>query len=256
MNMKFKAGGALIGAAVLINASSAFASLGTGTLSITAPNYNGPSGTGDQAGPYTVTSLTVSTGVVPVGTAPNDSFQTFCLGSQIDFTPPASYHSQISDTVQPAGPAPGGVGAPGYVTWGTAWLYSQFRAGTLSGLTHITDNDALQVAIWTLQNQSLSGISFGTGANLTTIQNDATALENFVATQAGKAGVSDTSDAAGAFGVYALNMYTGTSTSPSYVQPELVLVPVPEPATVLAGALVALPLGLSVVRSLRKERKA
>ncbi len=232
--------------ASLFAAPSLFAQIiGTGSLYITAPNY---SSGGDQAGPYQVQNLTVSTGVIPAS-----FFQTFCIGSQVDFTPNNTYNYEISDTVQP--PSAGG---PGYVTWGTAYLYSQFLAGSLGvgGNSTISTpgsvmNDALQAAIWDLQGQSLSGITLNGPLNTS----DLNQFLRDAADAAMAAGVSsDENDASGAFGIYALNMLSAPG---AYAQPELVQVsvPVPETNTVFAGALLLLPLGLSALRQIDKRRE-
>jgi hypothetical protein len=259
--MKLKACCALIGAS-LFTTPALFAqivttgNIGTGSLLITAPNY---STHGDQAGPYLIQNLTVATGVNPAST-----FQTFCIGSQVNFYPGSTYNYQISDTVQPAS----GVGSPGYVTWGTAYLYSQFLTGALGFGGNTTTpastsaalqlNDALQVAIWTLQGQSLSGIAFSGSVNTS----DVNAFLADALNAASTAGVSDGSDANGAFGIYALNMYSGDT----YAQPELVQVPgtrlpptpVPEPGTVFAGAFAGLmllaPIGRNMLGKMRKQR--
>jgi hypothetical protein len=249
--IKLKTGSAFAVASLFV-APSLFAQIiGTGSLYITAPNY---SSGGDQAGPYVVQNLTVSTGVTPAST-----FQTFCIGSQVDYTPGNTYNYQISDTVQPAS----GVGSPGYVTWGTAYLYNQFLAGLLGvgGSTTISTpgnaiNDALQAAIWDLQGQSLSGITFSGALNMP----DVNQFLNDAAVAAMAANVSsDENDASGAFGVYALNMLSAPG---AYAQPELVQVPqpplpapVPETSTVFAGGLMLVPLGLSFLRRVRAKGK-
>lgn len=242
----------LIGASLFI-APSLFSQIvttgdiGTGSLNINAPNYNS---IGDQAGPYLV-NLSVGTGVTVAS-----SFQTFCIGSQVDYFPGSTYNYQISSVVQP-----NGIVAPGYVTWGTAYLYSQFLTGALgyggntptpaSSPSQLVVNDALQVAIWDLQNQSLAGVVFSAPVNTADVNQFLADASN----AAGLAGVSDLSNGNGAFGVYALNMYSGTT----YAQPELVEVPsapVPEPSTVFAGlfagALLLFPFGRNLVRTLRK----
>jgi hypothetical protein len=244
--IKLKTCCALAGAS-LFAAPSLFAQIiGTGSLNITAPNY---SSGGDQAGPYQIQNLTVSTGVIPAS-----SFQTFCIGSQVDYTPGTTYNYQISGSVQPSN-----VGGPGYVTWGTAYLYNQFLNGLLGvgGNTTLSTpgnviNDALQVAIWDLQGQSLSGITLSGSLNTAEVNqflNDAS-----VAALAANIS-SDENNANGAFGIYALNMLTDAGT---YAQPQLVQVPVPVPETntVFAGALLLLPLGLGAWRQIGKRSEA
>lgn len=238
-NMRFTTCCALVGASLLA-ASNLFAQVtGTGSLYITAPNF-GP----DQAGPYVVQNVNVASGVNPGST-----FLTFCIGSQVDYYPSSTYTYQISSQVAP------NTVSPGFVTWGTAYLYSQFLSGGAGQNTDITTtsakelNDALQVAIWDLQGQITSGITYSApSVNMT----DVTNFLNAAASAATSAGVNDEANANGAFGVYALNMYSGTQS----MQPELVQVPVPEPSTVLAGAVLLAPLGISTLRLVRKHRKA
>jgi len=245
--------GAFVGSALLLTSPSLFATIiGTGSLTILAPGY-GP----DQAGPYSVSAVVVSSGVNP-----GSSFQTFCLGSQVDYTPGPGYTYQISDIVEPSGAPPGGVGAPGYVTWGTAWLYSQYLGGTLPGYSGTVNglfNDALQEAIWTLQKQTFNGIgltlSAAATADPTDLANDLNALLGaaVAAATADNIAGGDGSNANGAFGVYALDLLTGPNT---YAQPQLVMVPVPEPSTMIAGALMVVPFLGGAVRGLRRERAA
>jgi hypothetical protein len=245
MRMKLKGCCGIIVASSLLTSPSLFAEIiGTGSLTITAPGYPP-----DQAGPYAISSLTASSGLNP-----GSSFETFCLGTQINYSPGSTYSYQISDTVQPSGSptaSPPGVGSPGFVTWGTAWLYSQYRAGLIGdGSNNDGENDALQGLIWYLQGQSTTkpeGVTYSPDSGFyTTFLND-------VMSAASKAGVSDTSDANGAFGVYALNLYTGSSSDPTYAQPQLCLVTTPEPTTFLAGTLMLLPFGSSAFRQLRKK---
>jgi hypothetical protein len=291
MRIKLKVCCGIIGAASLLTSPSLFASyvvIGTGTMTLTAPGYSGDAqANGDQAGPYSVYNLTSSSGVVPInGSVPSPvsstggQFETFCIGTQVDYSPPYVGYYQISDTVQPGGaalnPIPGtgsgAVGTPGFVTWGTAYLYSQYRAGAFTsgplavagfgdGLANNNETDALQQAIWSLQGQVFAGI-VGYGPDTP----DATAYAyfmNLASTAATKDGITggDGSEAYGAFGVYALNIYSGSGTGPSfnaepqgdYAQPQLVLVPVPEPTTFLAGGLMLLPFGASALRIARKR---
>jgi hypothetical protein len=164
----------IAGAALLLTASSALAdiTLGTGALNpITAPGYNGSGGDGDQAGPYNIAGLTVSSGLTPLGTVSGGliTFETFCIGTQVDYSPGSGFNYQISDSVEPGGTASatgsGVVGPPGFVTWGTAYLYSQYRAGNIGdGSANDATDDAIQAAIWILQGQTINGVvNFGSG---------------------------------------------------------------------------------------------
>jgi hypothetical protein len=74
-------------------------------------------------------------------------------------------------------------------------------------------------------------------------------------------GTSDTTvfnNSLGAYGVIAMNLFTGGNDTPanpgSPAQDQLALVP--EPTTMLAGALLLFPFGASTLRILRKNRAA
>ena len=126
------------------------------------------------------------------------------------------------------------------ISIGTAWLYSQFAAGTLSGYNYAygagrqssTSAGALQQAIWWLEGET-GGVQNGfvTTAETALSLNDTTIKNN----------------ANGAYGVEVLNLGAAGT-----VQDQLVIVP--EPTTVLAGALLLLPLGASTLRILRRNR--
>lgn len=221
----------LITVATIFTAPSLFAAIiGTGQLTITAP------GLPDVNGPYAVQTTAVTTG-------PNlGNFETFCIGSQVDYFSGQSYTYQISTSVQPFTAENGG--GLQYVALGTAWLYSQYRAGNVGdGSVNDANNDALQQAIWYLQGQ-VGGVN-----------------NSFVTTAASHIGgaghLEDQSN--GAFGVYALNLSIGSGNQApgdvdGYAQPQLCLIPVPEPATIAAGAMLLLPLGASMMRVVRNRK--
>lgn len=261
--MKLKTWCVLVGASLFVTPSLFAQIVGTGSLILSAPNYNGAGGNGDQAGPYQVTQLNVSSGQSPVST----TFQTFCIGTEVDYYPGNTFDYQISETVKPNNGSfgNGSVGPPGYVTWGVAYLYSQFLAGNIgvggnsptvtTGTAAEQVNDALQAAIWTLQEQQYSGVVQFGGTLNTSLVNQ---FLNDAATAAANDHISsDTNNANGAFGVYALDITQVGQTG--FSQPQLVELPcVPEPSTVVAGVLMLLPLGLStlrVARNLRKRRE-
>jgi hypothetical protein len=158
-------------------------------------------------------------------------FQTFCIESTVYYNPGTSYSVAISQQ--------SGDGTA--ITIGTAWLYSQFVAGTLSGYNYTYGSDRtasatlLQEAIWWLQGQTW-GVkdSFITTAETALSLNDTTIM----------------GEANGAYGVYALNLG-----NPDSVQDQLV-VAVPEHSTIIAGALLLVPLAASTLRILRKTRTA
>lgn len=238
---------AIAGTASLLTAPTAFATLiGSGDLTISAPGL----GSGDVDGPYSVQTTSVTSGQ-NLG-----NFETFCVGSTVDYYSGGTYSYQISTVVQPF--ADGTSGGLGYITLGTAWLYNQYLTGAIGdGSKNDSTDNAIQLAIWYLQGQQSGGAD---NSYVTAAINAITGL-----------GGSYTANANGAWGVYALNMspigQTGTAPGDAYgyAQPELCEIPdqpgynynaVPEPSTVFAGSLLLLPLGVSIVRILRKNRIA
>jgi hypothetical protein len=157
-------------------------------------------------------------------------FETFCLNKGI-LANAGPYNYVSSDSVVPdTGLTPN---SPNPIVLGTAWLYSQFRSGGLAGYTYGNAGSAndLQAAIWYFQGNAGYGInSFVTAAQA--------ALNNLGLTAAG-----------GEYGVFALTL---TDNQRNYAQPVLGMVP--EPSTVIAGALLLLPFGVSTLRILRKSK--
>lgn len=209
---------ALLGAAALLGAPNLFASIsGTGSIDVNY-DYNN----------HIFNVDTTSTSGPALG-----SFQTFCLNSQVFVQTPGTYNYNISDTVVP------GAITPDPITIGTAWLYSQFRDGSLVGYTDTSANNVLlQQAFWWLQSDP-SGV--GGAVN-----------NAFIAAAEMALNLTDTTilaDANGAYGVFALNL---TDANGNSVQPVLGMVP--EPSTIVAGALLLLPLGVSTLRIMRKNK--
>jgi hypothetical protein len=194
------------------------------------------------------------------------AFQTFCIEYNEEFVPGNTF-----DYNKNTGSVAGGVSGQDAtdshtgltmdnVSIGTAWLYSQFRAGTL------TDNSAnnyftsgnrqsnagiLQNAIWFLEGE----ITVDQSANRYILEAES---------KLGKTLAQLEVDSKGAYGVIALNLFNGSgyytsATNPSGVtyhvnQDQLAIVP--EPTTIFAGALLLLPFGAGALRILRKARAA
>ncbi len=186
------------------------------------------------------------------------NFNTFCLeDSEYIFNPPTGPYNYF----QNSGAVKGGPGVDGVdshtglsmdsVSIGTAWLYSQFRAGTIPGYlaNHLNNAGVLQNAIWMLEGE----IPMAANAYVTLAQNNL---------PAGYASVTDPS--LGAYGVIALNLYdvhiggyndTQVQFSDGtlhYINQDLLAI-VPEPTTMIAGALLLLPFGASTLRLLRRR---
>ncbi|MGO8699205.1 MAG: hypothetical protein ACLQVY_15970 [Limisphaerales bacterium] len=171
-------------------------------------------------------------------------FQTFCTEIAEEFTPGDSYSvTSIGNNALYAG-----TGKPVPITLGVAYLYSQFAAGTLAGYDYTygggrsTTAGALQEAIWYLLGESGDGAALPmTGPN-SWVYND---LLNSGITGSWKA------PADGAYGVGDM-----TLNAPGQAQDQLVMVAVPEPSTMIAGALMLLPFGASTMRILRRKNSA
>jgi hypothetical protein len=109
-----------------------------------------------------------------VATATGTGFETFCVQTQVDFTPynwgnTTPYNFTLSLSSIGTGWNPSDAFA---LSEGTAYVYSQFAQGILSGYdytdtaTRITDAGELQAAIWALQGgQTYGGFPSGTTGN-------------------------------------------------------------------------------------------
>lgn len=147
----------------------------------------------------------------------------------------------------------GGVGPTGDpISKATAWLFSQFASGSLSGYDYTvgsgraTDAGNLQKAIWWLEQESSAYSGIGdTEADATSADNEWLDLAK---SQLGYASYLDmrTDDANGAYGVRVMNLY---DLNGDRAQDMLM---VPEPTTILAGALLLLPFAASTIRRFRK----
>lgn len=159
-------------------------------------------------------------------------FQTFCVEYNEEFYPGTSYSVGISSRAMYGGQPPNG----DPISIGTAWLYSQFAKGTLSGYnytygsaTRSPQAGLLQQAIWWLEGEN--------GGVRTGYIN--TAEDALYGAHGPTQDAKITLDAPhGAYGVAVMNLG-----APGAVQDQLVVVP--EPTTLIAGALLMLPFGLS-----------
>ena len=140
-------------------------------------------------------------------TSANGVFQTFCIehNENIDFS--STYNYAIS-----GGAIQGGLsgGNPDPISLGTAYLYSQFRAGTLGGYSsgNSADQNNLQNAFWMLEGE------------LTYDGNNVYIAAAKTALSATDAQVQ--ADGGGIYGVQAMNV---TTLSGGIAQDQLILVP-------------------------------
>ena len=168
-------------------------------------------------------------------------FQTFCVETSEYFTPGHTYDVSFSYNIKYDGGLFLPNGEP--ITMGTAWLYSQFAAGTLIGNGPLPYDYAngggrtatagdLQQAIWYLQGE----------ASLVNGGADGTAFYNAAVSALG-ATINDPAN--GAYGVVVLNLTSSDGNDQDQLMvvpnPSAVVVSVPEPMPVaLLGASIAL----------------
>ncbi len=226
-----------------------------GTINIAA---NRPAGGGSGylgGGAFTV-SVTSGLGTVVGGNGLpgllGTGYSAFCLEFNEHISLPGNYDANVNTEAVRGGGGPN----PDPISRATAWLYSQFRNGTLAinapgyVYNNNTQSDKLQEAIWWLE-QETSAFSGSAPLGSESSFNNYLVTAAVTATGAGTAANARLIDANGEWGVMALNLYTGPDV---YNQDMLAIVP--EPATMIAGALLLLPFGASTIRFLRKNRTA
>lgn len=254
-----------IGVPSLFLASNVFAGLST-TLDLAPNGYRDPNFAGGEftalvTGGANYAANYSSSAQATVGG--QNGFETFCVEIDTEFTPGSTYNTSIGNTILPSGAA---------ITIGTAYLYSQFAQGTLQNYNYNQNStgtgsraytsDELQDAIWYLQgeitgagNQYTKGDNFlySFGGFLFDPKSDP-----FVQLAESMFGVNAfASDSSNNYGVQVLEL---TSSDGSPAQDQLVytsvnsVVPVPEPATFAAGAMLLAPLGISALRTIRKKK--
>lgn len=229
----------LVAAAMMI-ASSALASL---TVYVDRSYYN--TGLG---GEFSV--LTSDPGLLssysPLALNPDGTrFQSFCLETTEEIADATVGYGPFSGTID-KGAVNGGYsgGNPDPISLGTAYLYYKFATGQLNydyanAVSRLSDARLLQDCIWFLEGEYAG--AYGPNSVFNT-------SNKYYQIVSGLFGGSVTSDANGEFGVYALNLVTRDG-----VQVQSQLIYLPEPSTVVAGALLLLPFGVSTLRILRKK---
>ncbi|HRE81897.1 MAG TPA: VPDSG-CTERM sorting domain-containing protein [Opitutaceae bacterium] len=232
----------------LLAATAAFASSGW-AATITLSLNEGSNGNGLGGGSYTASGSGLSTAgyaaISHPGSAAAGTFQTFCLEYSEHFTPGTVYNYSIGNAATLGGVS-GATNGADPISLGTAWLYSQFAAGSLAGYDYgagrKASNTSLQLAIWFLENET-SGIS-GYSSYGTPGQNvflDA-AFAKFGSASSARA------DANGAYGVQVLNLTKGQTHAQSQLYASA---PIRVPDT---GATVVL-FGLTLAGLLGIKRK-
>jgi hypothetical protein len=167
-------------------------------------------------------------------------FQTFCIERSETYGPGVTYDVTISDRAIYGSMPPDG----DPISIGTAWLYSQFAAGTLSGYNYTYGGfragsaGELQQALWWLEVES-------GGVRNSYIDTAETAL--YGAGNTG--GIYDTyiqGDAGGAYNVVALNLWDVNTEG--VIQDQLMVIP--EPGVAGFGLLLVLSLCAAKARVL------
>jgi hypothetical protein len=177
-------------------------------------------------------------------TAGSPNFQTFCVETLEEFYPGNTYDVAISQDIKYNAGQFLPNGAP--ITLGTALLYSEFAAGTLSGYDYTPGGGRsatageLQSAIWYLQGEVPTLVNNGA---------DGTGFYTLAQTALG-ANLNNPSN--GAYDVAVLNLTSSGGTVNNQDQ----LFVVPEPSVVSFGLLFLLPLGVNKVRSLFRKQTA
>lgn len=167
--------------------------------------------------------------IATVTGAPADTFLTFCLEKNEYFTPGQNLYVKAVNTAA----VNGGVGGPNPdpISAQTAYLYTMFRAGTLSGYdfvgtgaTRVASANSFQKAIWYLEEEITYGETDAQAQAWITAAN--TAVSSSAWTGIGN--------------VRVLNLYQDANFT-TRAQDQLYLLPVPEPEIY---AMMGLGLGL------------
>ena len=158
------------------------------------------------------------------------AFNTFCIERNQFINVGGTYSYQISST------SDGGINGPAPVSLGTAWLYSQFLNGTLSGFAGSTGQQTdLQNAIWYCQGE-LSSIVNNPYVTLAQSTLNANILAN----------------GNGAYGVDVWNLFDANGNQcQSQLGVQSRSTSVPEAATWWVGLAILLPFGLSTMKTFR-----
>lgn len=220
---------ALLGVAAVMASSNLFAGINYGdTGSITITGTDAPGGGGPMI----------------AATSDLGTFITFCLEVNEHYTGATIY------TIN-SGAIDGGLSgqtSPNFdpISIGTAYLYSQFSAGTLgavSGYTTATEiATGVQQAIWYLEGEVGTENGFNYGVR-----------NGYVDLAIAGLGLSTDSDVEADANGYGTVVVLNLTDANGGLHQDVLAV-VPEPSTMVAGALLLLPFGMSTLRILRKKQ--
>ncbi len=196
-------------------------------------------------------------GLFQAVTSGNGTFDTFCLSIVTSFQAGTKYTYDFSSTIDADTPP----NVPTYIAEGTAYIYNQFLngntafGGNLKASNESAMLDDVQATIWYLQGLLVSNTGkYGAGGmydpnNGMNLKNDINAILPTLETDTGLTLAQLEANGNGAYGIEAMNMLAGCRVK----QPQLCRVP--EAPTIIAGALLLLPLGASALRIMRNSRR-
>ena len=217
---------------------------------------------GNAFGTMTVTLSTDSNtgghggGAFYAQTSGNGNFETFCIDPSHSFTTGKTYNYTISQNTTDPNVSKIGrktVYKDNFISIGTAFLYSQFLDGNLGDGWTKSDSTLLQQTFWALEGE-ISNVSSILNTGNTFYNDLITQFHNISAAEA-DAGEDNI------YGVAVMNLYSIRNGKTTLAQSQLVRIPtcpppvsVPEPSTIVAGALLLLPLGVSALKILRRKQ--
>ncbi len=201
-----------------------------------------------------------------------DPFETFCLEAYENINIPGIYDATFATYAVQGGPDPNNFDAGSDpISKATAWLYSRFLWNPTEIGYGNTAEDAglLQAALWWLENESflrgpyvkagqqspiIAGLA-GESSDNKFLQKALDYFKPLGSTDYTYANLDELRQVDAAdreFGVWVMNLTRTVNGELVYKQS--VLAPVPEPSTIIAGALLLLPFAASTIRRMRKNR--
>lgn len=232
----------LFGAIGLLLAGNAFGAM---TIKLTTDSNTGGNGGGAF---YAQTSA-------------NGNFETFCIDPSHSFTAGKTYNYNISQnttdpnisyisTTKHGHTTVTKVTTENYISIGTAFLYSSFLDGDLGNNWTKSDSTLLQQTLWALEGEI---------SNVSNILKASNQFYQDLIKKFGSIGAAEVDAGAdNIYGVAVMNLYDPKTGA--LAQSQLVrcytppVVSVPEPSTIVAGALLLLPLGVSALKVLRRKQ--
>jgi hypothetical protein len=194
-------------------------------------------------------------GLFQAVTSGNGTFDTFCVSIVTTIQAGTKYTYDYSSTIDADTPP----AVPTYIAEGTAYIYNQFLndnaafGGNLKASGESATLDDVQATIWYLQGLLVDKWgNYGDGGtydpnNGQNLASDINAILPTLEKDSDLTLAQLEANGKGAYGIVAMNVFSGSQVK----QPQLARVP--EAPTIIAGALLLLPLGASAWRNLRKQ---